>query len=161
MEIEAFKKQELDKAKSLVEADKFADATVVLDQLAARLASPAASQPVTEPPKPALLSTYFTKISDWKKAKADAANGVFALKNAILQECDPELLDPVKAKIDQLNSILNVMDDSIVSKIQEAGNEGDPERQLQRNQALAKFAGSVLANLRGDPLASAAENNPF
>jgi hypothetical protein len=98
---------------------------------------------------------------DWKVAKATAANGVFALKNAIFKECDPELKDPVKAKIDSLNSILTVMDDGIIAKIEDAGREADAERQMERNQELAKFANTVLGALRKHPLAPVADSNPF
>jgi hypothetical protein len=159
--LESLKKQSLEKATSLGAVNKFAEANQLLDQLAARAVTPPASPPATPPKSGPKLSTYMNASKDWKVAKAAAANGVFALKNAIFKECDPELKDPVKAKIDSLNSILTVMDDGIMTKIEDAGREADPERQVERNQELAKFAGTLLDALRKHPLAAVADSNPF
>lgn len=107
------------------------------------------------------LSTYMNATRDWKAAKKTAGDGVFALKNAIFKECDQELEKAVKAKIDELNGIITVMDDGIIAKIEDAGREADPERQVERNQELAKYANNVLAALRNHPLARVADSNPF
>ena len=98
---------------------------------------------------------------EWRDAKKTAGDGVFALKNAIFAACDPELKDLVKARIDQLNSILVVMDEAIIPKIQEAGSENDEERQAEKNKTLGQFAAKQLADLRNHPLAAVADNNPF
>ena len=98
---------------------------------------------------------------EWRAAKKTAGDGVFTLKNAIFAACDPELKDLVKARIDNLNSILVVMDDAIIAKIQEAGSENDEERQAEKNQALAQLAAKQLAAMRNHPLAAVADNNPF
>lgn len=166
--LQAQKDQALQKASALVAEGRFAEAGKLLDALSARLASPAPVPGVvpTQPPPPKRagapkLSAYMNATRDWKAAKAAAANGVFALKKAILAECDPELEKEVKAKIDNLNHLLTVMDDGIVVKIQEAGNEPDEERQTERNQALVKFADNLLNTLRTHPLADVADRNPF
>lgn len=125
---------------------------------------PVEQKPPAAPPKPAgspKLSTYMNATRDWKAAKKTAADGVFALKNAIFKECDKELEAAVKAKIDSLNGILTAMDDGIITKIEDAGREADAERQTERNNELAKFANHLLAALRKHPLASVADVNPF
>jgi hypothetical protein len=146
----------------------FAQAHRLLDTVEAlmkqALAAPAAAipSPPAQPPGPSpKLSAYMNATRDWKAAKAAAANGVFALKNAIFAACDPELKDLVKARSDALNSILEPMDDAIIAKIQEAGSEADEERQAERNQALVKFANTMLAAVRNHPLAKVVESNPF
>lgn len=166
--LQAQKEQALQKAAALVAEGRFAEAGKLLDALVARLAGPPPVPGVaptqTPPPKrtaPPKLSAYMNATRDWKAAKAAAANGVFALKKAILAECDPELEAEVKAKIDTLNNLLTLMDDGIVVKIQEAGNEPDEERQAERNQSLVKFADNLLNALRTHPLAEVADRNPF
>jgi len=167
-ELQAQKDAALEKAASLVAAGKFSEATKLLDALTSRMSASvskpdiaAGQSPATKPSGPPKLSAYMNATRDWKAAKAAAANGVFALKKAILAQCDAELETEVKAKIDSLNSVLTIMDDGIVVKIQEAGNEPDEERQAERNQALVKFAGNLLNALRTHPLAEVADNNPF
>jgi hypothetical protein len=172
-ELAAKKNEALTMAAALVNKGDFANATKLLDQLVARAAAPPApppSKPVAQAPKPQApvappaapkLSAYMNTTRDWRTAKKTAADGVFALKNAIFAACDPELKEQVKAKIDQLNSILTVMDDAIIAKIQEAGSETDEERQAEKNRALAQFAGKQLAALRSHPMASVADANPF
>ena len=164
-ELKAQKEQALQKAAALGADGKYADANKVLDLLAARLAAPVPAAPAQSPaPKataPPKLSAYMNATRDWKAAKAAAADGIFALKKAILAECEPELEKEVKAKIDSLNSMLTIMDDGIVAKIQDAGNAADEERQAERNQALVKFADNLLKTLRAHPLAEVADHNPF
>ena len=78
--------------------------------------------------------------------------------NRTLQPEGIEILGPVP---DSLNEVLTIMDDGIVTKIQEAGNEPDEERQAERNQALVKYAEKLLATLRAHRLAEVTDNNPF
>lgn len=151
----------------------FPQAEQSLDALEAMLRNPpaaiktaAAPKPaVAPPPKPAAisprLSTYMNATKDWKEAKAAAAKGVLALKNAILSTCDPELENLVKAKVDQFDELLTPMDDAIITKIQEAGNEPDEERQAERNRVLVKFAQTMRDTLQKHPLAAVADQNPF
>lgn len=162
-------KQKVEEAGAQAKARDFTKAGQSLDAVEVLLKSPAAAAkpapaPTPQPKPPAQspkLSTYINATKDWKTAKSAAENGVFALKNAIMSACDPELKELVKARIDQLNAVLVPMDDAIVSRIQEAGNEPDEERQAERNQVVVKFANTMLDNLRKHPLASVADNNPF
>jgi hypothetical protein len=172
-ELSAKKEEALTMAGALVSKGDFENANKLLDQLSARLTAPvppAPSRPLPQQPPPAppqspapspKLSAYMNTTRDWRIAKKTAADGVFALKNAIFAACDPELKDEVKAKVDQLNSILSVMDDAIIVKIQEASSEADEERQGEKNRALAQFAGKQLTALRSHPLAKVADANPF
>jgi hypothetical protein len=98
---------------------------------------------------------------EWRAAKKTSADGMFALKNAIFKECDPELKKAVEARINELSTLFTVLDDSIVDKIEAAGRESDHERQVELNQALAKFAGNMLTSFRGHPLANVVDQNPF
>jgi hypothetical protein len=98
---------------------------------------------------------------DWKAAKKTAADSMFALKNAILKDCDPELQKAVKAKINDLSGIFTILDDSIIAKIEDAGREPDEERQIERNRVLAKAAGDMLTAWRNHPLANVVDQNPF
>jgi hypothetical protein len=166
---EQLKTQVLAKADDLVKQGRFPDATVLLDQYVKKVAVPITPKPPVTPtpettkspssgPK---LSTYMNAIKQWKDAKTAGANGIFKLKTAILNECDPELKQAVEAKINEINGILAVMDDAIIPKIQAASSEADEERQAQRNQEVAKFANTVLGTLRKHPLADVMDNNPF
>jgi hypothetical protein len=172
-EFESKKNEALTMASGLLTKGDLGNAKKLLDELAAKLAAPAASPasrppsppPATEapkaPPPSPKLSAYMNTTKEWRDAKKAAANGVFALKNAIFAACDPELKDPVKARIDELNSILALMDDAIIAKIQDASSEADEERQVEKNKMLAQFAEKQMAALRSHPLAPVADNNPF
>ncbi len=153
-------KQRAAEAGGLAVKKDFAAAHCSLDAVEAlikqALAAPAPAAATS--PK---LSTYLNATRDWKAAKKTAGDGVFALKNAIFKECDKELEKAVRAKIDQLNGIINAMDDGIITKIEDAGRELDPERQAERNQELAKFAGKVLLAVSNHPLAKVIDSNPF
>ena len=171
--VQALKKQVLEKASALGVENKFAEANQLLDQLAAKVVpppnypapKPPIKPPSSEAPKPPApspkLSAYMNTTKEWRVAKKTAGDGVFALKKAIFAACDPELKDAVKAKIDQLNSILAVMDDAIIARIQEAASEGDEDRQAEKNKALVQLATKQQADLRNHPLAAVADNNPF
>ncbi|HZR18332.1 MAG TPA: hypothetical protein VFE51_13650 [Verrucomicrobiae bacterium] len=172
-ELAAKKEETLTTANVLLSKGDFDNANKLLDQLSARLASPispSSPRPVPQQPPPVApptpapspkLSAYMNTTRDWRTAKKTAADGVFALKNAIFAACDPELKKEVQAIVDRLNSILSVMDDAIIVKIQEAGSETDEERQAEKNRALAQFAGKQLSALRSHPLAQVADSNPF
>jgi hypothetical protein len=99
--------------------------------------------------------------TQWKSAKAAAEDGVFKLKKAILEACDPELKDLVKVKVNSVNSILAPLDDIIVKKIDEARSDSDDERRAGREKAIGKLATERLQALRQHPLAGVADNNPF
>jgi hypothetical protein len=86
---------------------------------------------------------------------------MFALKNAILKECDPELRKAVEAKLNELSGIFAMLDDSIVQKIEDAGREADEERQHERNEELAKLGNKMLTAFRGHRLANVVDKNPF
>ena len=126
---EQMKTQVLQKAEALVGSGRFPDATLLLDQYVKRVAVPITPKPPVAPkpeapatPAPSpKLSAYMGAAKRWKDAKTASANGVFALKTAILKECDPELKKAVEAKINEVNGILTVMDDGIIARIQEAG----------------------------------------
>jgi hypothetical protein len=186
-ELESTKKSALQKAREFAEQDSFADAAKLLDGLAARLktlpphstppssttqSTPQSSPPPQRPPPPTpstkpkgpsapTLSAYMNATTLWRNAKAAAEDGVFKLKNAILQACDPELKDEVKAKINQVNSILAPLDDVIVKKIDEARSDSDEERRTGREKAIGKLATERLQTLRQHPLAGVADSNPF
>lgn len=167
--MEQMKTQVLQKAEALVAGGRFPDATLLLDQYVKKVAVPITPTPPVQPkpeapkgPAPSpKLSTYMGATKRWKEAKTASANGVFALKTAILKECDPELKKAVEAKINEVNSILTVMDDGIIAKIQEAGNEADEERQVERNQAIVKFANGILDAVRKHRHADVVDKNPF
>jgi hypothetical protein len=167
---EQMKKQVIDKADALIAAGRFPEATLLMDQYVKRVATPITPHPPVAPkpeappkgPAPSpKLSAYMGAARAWKDAKTAAANGVFALKTAILKEADPELKKAVEAKINELNSILTVMDDGIVAKIQEAGNEADEERQIERNQTIVKVATGIREAIQKHPHAEVVDQNPF
>jgi hypothetical protein len=108
------------------------------------------------------LSTYVKAKKEWKAAKAAAEKGIASLKSAILQQCDPELEAPVKAKIDVWDGILGVVDDSILIPLIDAAiKETEPDRQAGQNQKLAATVAKVTAALQQHSLASVADSNPF
>jgi hypothetical protein len=154
-ELATLKKSSLEKARDLAEKDNFGEAEKLLNGLAARLRTLP-----TRPPPPT-LSAYMNATTQWKSAKAAAEDGVFKLKKAILEACDPELKDVVKAKIDGVNTILAPLDDVIVKKIDEARSDSDEERRTGREQAIGKLANERLQALRQHPLAGVADSNPF
>jgi hypothetical protein len=109
-----------------------------------------------------MLPAYVNAIKDWKAAKADALKGITALKAAILQQCDPELEAPVKAKIDVWDGILGVVDDKLlVPLIDAAMKETVIARQAEHNQKLAGLMTNLTAALQQHSLASVADANPF
>src|SRR5206468_3866856 len=83
------------------------------------------------------------------------------LKAAILQQCDPELEAPVKARIDVWDGILSVLDDSVIQVMDAAIKEADEERQAGQNKTLAASFTKMLGALRQHPLAAVADSNPF
>lgn len=119
--------------------------------------------PETKPKGPSAptLSAYMNATTQWKSAKAAAEDGVFKLKKAILEACDPELKDLVKVKVNSVNSILAPLDDVIVRKIDEARSDSDDERRAGREKAIGKLATERLQALRQHPLAGVADSNPF
>jgi hypothetical protein len=119
--------------------------------------------PQTKPKGPSAptLSAYMNATTQWKSAKAAAEDGVFKLKKAILEACDPELKDLVKVKVNSVNSILAPLDDVIVKKIDEARSDSDDERRAGREKAIGKLATDRLQALRQHPLAGVADSNPF
>jgi hypothetical protein len=157
-------KQRASEAGALANKGNLPQAHQVLDSLETLLKNPPAAPPGKDPgaaPRELKLSAYMGATRDWKEAKKAAANGVFALKNAIFAACDPEMKEPVKARIDSLNSVFGPMDDAIIAMIQAAGSEADAERQAERNREVVKFANTVLDALRKHPLAPVADVNPF
>ncbi|MFO1513170.1 MAG: hypothetical protein U1F83_09710 [Verrucomicrobiota bacterium] len=174
-DVEALRKSALDKARALLTENRFTDVDQLLAGLAAKLSG--SSRPVAPPagePKPAAaspaaslkapaptLSAYMNATAQWNAARKTAEDGVFKLKSAILSSCDPELKDIVKAKVNDLNSILAVLDDTILKKIEEARGDGDDERRAEREAAIGQLASTKLASLRQHPLAAVVDNNPF
>ena len=172
---EQLKTQVLEKAGALVASGRFPDATLLIEQYLKKVAVPITPTPpkpaqkptetppkqATTPPIPPKLSAYMGATKRWKDAKTASANGVFALKTAILKQCDPDLKKAVEVKINEINSILTVMDDGIVAKIQEAGNEADEERQIERNRTIVKFANGILDAVRKHRHADVLDKNPF
>lgn len=153
------------KKENYTEANKCLDAA---EELLGGGVSPTQPKPEAKPEaKPTAptgaptLSTYVKAKRDWKAAKAAVEKNVAALKAAILQQCDPELEAPVKAKIDAWDGIVAVLDDSVLTVIEEAIKEPDEERQAARNKTLAASFNKMLAALHQHPLISVADSNPF
>ncbi|MFO1513172.1 MAG: hypothetical protein U1F83_09720 [Verrucomicrobiota bacterium] len=182
---QALKQEALEKARALAKEDRFEDGGKLLDGLVAKLKtlavrppppsnppSPPSKFPAYPPPQPPTdnkaksppsptLSAYMNAAKQWKSAKATAEDGVFKLKKAIMEACDPELKDALKARIDQLNSILAPIDEMIMKKIEEARSDSDDERRAGREAAIGQLATSRLEMLRKHPMAGDADKNPF
>jgi len=148
---------------------EFVDANKALDAAEALLGGPTVPPPKAAEVKPVAppvggaptLSTYVKAKRDWKAAKAAAEKNIATLKAAILQQCDPELEAPVKAKIGAWDSILPILDDSVLTVIEEAIKEPDEDRQAERNKTLAASFTKMLAALHQHPLIPVADSNPF
>jgi hypothetical protein len=190
-ELDELKRKALLMASGLVNAGKFVDASKLLDTLEQRLKATLPTRPpppntppptpqtqTSPPPKPKLptlpptpqepkkvkprpLSTFFNSSSNWKGAKKTSTESVQALQAAILNACDPELKKLVEPKVKSLTSIIDLMDEGIVIKVQEAANETNEDRLPQRLKAVADMANSQLNALRSHQLGPAADKNPF
>jgi len=183
---EALAKQALAKARALVGENKFAEATLLLDQLAARAASkppppqaakapsppasPAAVKPAAAPapapadaaPRDIKLSTYLMGRANLRQARETAEKGLRQLQQAILAKADGEgFFKEVETKSQRLFDFLTPLDDSVVNKLDEAGKCGDPDLQIELNKQVCVLIQKQLAALRAHPLSSFVEKNPF
>jgi len=133
---------------------------------------PAAAKAPPVPPSPApagaaprkeiKLSTYLTGRANLRTARDNAAKELQRLQQAILEKAtDEPFLKEIEAKSQKLFEYLAPIDDSVTNKLEEAGRCTDPEKQDELNNAVRELIHKQLAAIRGHPLASFVQDNPF
>jgi len=163
-------------AKDFVQAHSTLDALegAVRKILAAGVAGPppiaAKAPPVAPPPSAAgaaprkeiKLSTYLTGRANLRTARDNAAKELQRLQQAILAKAtDEAFFKEIEAKSQKLFEYLAPIDDSVTNKLEEAGRCTDPEKQDELNNAVRELIQKQLAAIRGHPLASFVQDNPF
>ncbi len=147
----------------------------LLKQVLATVVPPAASPPKTSaappaaaasepaaPRKPIKLSTYLSGRGNLRAARENAAKELQRLQQVILTKAkDEPFYQEIEAKSQRLFDYLAPIDDSVVNKLDEAGRCVDQEKQDELNQKVRELIQKQLASLRGHPLASFVQNNPF
>ena len=168
--MEAAKKQALEKAQGLGDANNFTEANQTLDRFAASLktlpsrpAPPSTPAPaLPEVPKERKLSTYIATTASWRKARATAASELQRLEKVIAAACDGEpVREAVFKKLPQLHTLVMKLDDRLSEALSSGAKTTDPDKQLDLDKQTRQLAAGYLATLRGHPLAPVVDENPF
>jgi hypothetical protein len=134
---------------------------------------PPAAKPPVAPPSPAAsdapgprreikLSTYLTGRANLRTARENAAKELQRLQQTILAKAaDEPFFNEIQAKSQKLLDYLAPIDDSVANKLDEAGRCTDPEMQDELNKKVRELIQKQLSSLRGHPLASFVQANPF
>ena len=84
------------------------------------------------------------------------------MQQAILSKADDELFfKEVEAKSQKLFEYLAAVDDSLTTKLDEAGRCTDAEEQTELNKRVRELIQKQLGAIRSHPLASFMKDNPF
>jgi hypothetical protein len=160
-------------AGALAGKNDFVKANQLLDQIDAALKQQAA--PIA-PPKPSAkpansdttstrqikLSTYLTGRSNLRAVRENSEKELKKLQQAILAKAaDEPFFKEVETKSQKLFDYLVPIDDSLANKLDEAGRCPDAETQAELNKQVRQLIQKQLGSIRGHPLASFMENNPF
>ena len=168
--MDAGKKQALEKAKALGEANKFSGANNTLDQFASALkafmskppSQPPPAPPEAEVPKARKLSTYLGLNTEWDKARKTAAAELQRLERTIAAACDGEpVKDLVFKKLPQLHTLVLKLDARLSDALSAGAKATDPDKQLDLDKATRKLVGEYQGALRNHPLAAVVDDNPF
>jgi hypothetical protein len=118
--------------------------------------------PETKPAPQIKLSTYLNGRSNLRAARENSEKELKRLQQAILAKAaDEPFFKEVEARSQKLFEFLAPVDDSLTNKLDEAGRCTDPETQLELNKKVRELIQKQLGAIRGHPLASFLENNPF
>ena len=125
-------------------------------------AQAAPAQPEETGTREIKLSTYLTGRANLRSARERAEAGIKQLQEAILARCkDESFYSEVETKSQKLFELLKPIDDSVADKLDEAGRCADRELQAELNKQVRALIQKQLAALRGHPLSSFVEKNPF
>jgi hypothetical protein len=151
--IDALKKQVLDKAKSLADANKFAEATLLLDQLAAKAASVPGSAPGTN----GFRQQWTAARQSWQDA-SDALDAQIAqLQQALRKSGDAELVEIAEFGLNGVTGNFKVPLMASIRDIDSAPPEGLKALAQKARGLVAKFA----AHIESEERIMACEENPF
>jgi len=118
--------------------------------------------PETKPAPQIKLSTYLNGRSNLRAARENSEKELKRLQQAILAKAaDEPFFKEVEGKSQKLFEFLATVDDSLTNKLDEAGRCTDAETQLELNKHVRQLIQKQLGAIRGHPLASFMENNPF
>jgi hypothetical protein len=151
--IEALKKQVLEKAKSLGDANKFPEAMQLLDQLGGKAAAPAGQASATAPLSP----LWGAARKSWQTATETVDAQLTALKAALKKSGDADLAQIAESGLD---GVLGAFKEQLIDSVHEI-DSAPPETR----KALAEKARTIISGFEthvdSEKLITACENNPF
>ena len=151
--IEALKKQVLDKAKSLGEANKFAEATLLLDQLAAK----AGASPGVAPGADGFRQQWTAARKSWQDASEAIDAQIGQLQQALRKSGDAELVEIAEFG---LNGVTGDFKVPLMASIRDI-DSAPPDAVKPLAQQARGIVANFIAHLDGEERITACEENPF
>ena len=151
--IEALKKTVLEKAGSLVEASKFQEATLLLDQLAAK----AAPAPVSAPSSDSFRQRWVAAKQSWQAASDALDAQISQLQQALRKSGDGELVEIAEFGLNGVTGNFKVPLLAAIRDIDAATPDALPNASAKARTIIAGFR----KHLDSDEKVQACDENPF
>jgi len=156
--IEALKSQVLEKAKSLGQGNKFAEATLLLDQLAARTGSSDTSSATAKSPgNDAFAQSWAAAKQAWEAANKDSSAQIEKLQKALRESGDEDLAEIAEFGLNGVTGNFKVRLMAAIVAMDSANAEA--------RAGIAKRAASIVSGFRSHidthPQVKACDENPL
>lgn len=142
-----------DKAEKKLDARH--DKNLVLDQ-------PAVSEMADEGAASQSFVVFTQSRLAWDRTRKTVQSELKKLEKAILEVCrDRPYFNEVAGQTHRLFNMLDLLDEALIDKLDEALNAQDPDRRQGLQREAGRIVDDYLAYVNNDPLVREIDDNPF